>query len=689
MPNNSLLKYKGFILNEAKIDGINPGDILKLNGRFSGGYHNFRNEKGIVTRKIKDDPITRCQELGILMLKRGIDITLNSRQLKNVDKVGSDTKFLNDILENKIGKCMLANESIFVADRNLAFILYKLDLKIVNKFLPFTSIDKSSTDPMKITAIPYDKYFTEIEKEKYRREYRIEEFFDGILDENYDKQNVLRRYYYWATSQDQNPNRRQPIISERLRYITYFQIDASYKIEQTNFDLDEKDVNKLTYINVIYANAPTVVKEKNRISENYEDVINKILYYTPERVRKKTIEDYSKHIKMLEKIASNEYVECHFDRNFEKMIFGNTICSKAFAKIGSDFTKCNFIRKNYRKITNVKTVENDPNKLSYVSAKYAKLRNSETYRETDTLENVFKLLIIDDTTITEEKFNSKTYFSEGLTDLIKGYKYAFDFYDKLDKKMLALYKCSTTIRDIFNGLNFLISKSSGVLNDERIFTYFDITDLDIDRTNSSNITFIPARRSYDENKERYRQSSKAGRVMRKLSIRYTEAEIEKFSEKFKSRVDDLLEPADIKLVNGSDISYWYLQDRYLKEGGSLNNSCMRYKETQPRVKIYDRYPDKISLAILLTKDGEKLKGRAVVWKTDSGELYMDRIYTVKSHDVYKFTEFAKDNKMLIRDETKKKLTVTLPNEDNSDINFPYLDSFSKRKEYKKYVLTNY
>lgn len=61
----------------------------------------------------------------------------------------------------------------------------------------------------------------------------------------------------------------------------------------------------------------------------------------------------------------------------------------------------------------------------------------------------------------------------------------------------------------------------------------------------------------------------------------------------------IVEPT-IEVVTGKDernIQYWYLEDRYAQGGGSLNNSCMRYKTEQKSVTFYDTFPDKIALAI--------------------------------------------------------------------------------------------
>ena len=40
---------------------------------------------------------------------------------------------------------------------------------------------------------------------------------------------------------------------------------------------------------------------------------------------------------------------------------------------------------------------------------------------------------------------------------------------------------------------------------------------------------------------------------------------------------------------------------------------------------------------------KKIKGRALLWKTDSGELYMDRIYTNDESDISLFKKWAEEN----------------------------------------------
>jgi len=104
-------------------------------------------------------------------------------------------------------------------------------------------------------------------------------------------------------------------------------------------------------------------------------------------------------------------------------------------------------------------------------------------------------------------------------------------------------------------------------------------------------------------------------------------------------------------VNGEDIKYWYLGDRYEEGGGKLNNSCMRYNTAQDYIDFYAQNKNKVSLLILKDKkDSNKIKGRALLWKLNnpSGRTFMDRIYTTLDFDVENFKEYAIKNKYLYK-----------------------------------------
>jgi len=150
------------------------------------------------------------------------------------------------------------------------------------------------------------------------------------------------------------------------------------------------------------------------------------------------------------------------------------------------------------------------------------------------------------------------------------------------------------------------------------------------------------------------QETRIGRVatklLQKIDKKYSPKEVEDFVTKFKSSVEILRDKFSLfELVNGNDITYWYNQIRYVRGNGTLQNSCMRYDTCEDFFSIYADNKDKVSLLILKSGDDEnKITGRALVWKIDSGETFMDRIYYTKEEESELFKEYAKKNGWLFK-----------------------------------------
>lgn len=207
----------------------------------------------------------------------------------------------------------------------------------------------------------------------------------------------------------------------------------------------------------------------------------------------------------------------------------------------------------------------------------------------------------------------------------------------------------------------------------------DIPNLDINYLDSGEakdmVTLMPEDRlsrisdaggwEGDAWENKYRVSSKFGRAIRKIlnaakevnpeelsnhiSLDITDAEMEDYVNKFKSsnqRFDN------IRVVNGDDIAFFYLADRYSdKDDGTLGDSCMRYPRCQHYLGIYTDNKEQVSMVILLDPDKElsttsnsgvfnKILGRALVWTLDDGQKFMDRVYVNDSSDVDLFKEYA-------------------------------------------------
>jgi len=241
-----------------------------------------------------------------------------------------------------------------------------------------------------------------------------------------------------------------------------------------------------------------------------------------------------------------------------------------------------------------------------------------------------------------------------------------DIKKRVESGELIPYTASQIFKSVLKSIKFEVKEK-----------YLDITSIDIQKEDPTTyVTFIPARRVKAEDKERYRQSSRVGRVLRKLNKDYSEADIEKLVDLYRARMDELLKEKKVKIVKGEEIAYWYDESRYKSGGGSLNNSCMRYKGLRSRIqRTYGNNPDKIALAVLIEND--ELVARALVWNLDDGRIYMDRIYSINGAKTQIMKNFALKNGWLTYngdDRRKiKSTTVTLKNSVPAD--HPYFDTF--------------
>lgn len=166
------------------------------------------------------------------------------------------------------------------------------------------------------------------------------------------------------------------------------------------------------------------------------------------------------------------------------------------------------------------------------------------------------------------------------------------------------------------------------------------------REGSFEISFLPKGKDYKMTSNGNwatdnRQTGKPTRILRKLllSKEFSELDFELFNNQLRAIVETGVE---FSIVKGSDITYWYHQDRYENLDGTLGNSCMRYPDAQNYFKIYEDFAS----MLILTKRG-KLCGRAIVWEID-GKQYMDRVYVNKDHLVDSFIDYAREHKMYYR-----------------------------------------
>lgn len=131
---------------------------------------------------------------------------------------------------------------------------------------------------------------------------------------------------------------------------------------------------------------------------------------------------------------------------------------------------------------------------------------------------------------------------------------------------------------------------------------------------------------------------KIGKFIKKLLPLTTNEQIEDFVNELKAVQDNLKEK--IEMVSGDEIAKWYKSEN-CHSGGSLSNSCMLNKDF---FDIYTQNPESVNLLIM--KSGDKIVARALVWKlkTVSPQLgftyYMDRVYSVRDHQVKVMMAFA-------------------------------------------------
>ena len=143
-------------------------------------------------------------------------------------------------------------------------------------------------------------------------------------------------------------------------------------------------------------------------------------------------------------------------------------------------------------------------------------------------------------------------------------------------------------------------------------------------------------------------------LMRSVGKEVTPPEIESFSNAYKAAWE-MSNDAFLKfdVVSGYEIVKWYNQSSYASDSPTLGSSCMQYDECENYFGIYTENSDVVKLVILYAdrggsiKDGKfrsnYIKGRALLWKTNQGDMFMDRIYTNYDSDVDLFKQYAEKN----------------------------------------------
>lgn len=163
------------------------------------------------------------------------------------------------------------------------------------------------------------------------------------------------------------------------------------------------------------------------------------------------------------------------------------------------------------------------------------------------------------------------------------------------------------------------------------FNYIDISDID-------KLSFIDDKKSSKFPEwSGPRQQISIGRMVRKLIPDIKENDLEFFVNILKSKISSSKGNfKNFKIFKGKDIVNCYQQLEYDKENGigQLGKSCMNNKPSK-FFELYESNPNVISL-IVLFDDNNNIIGRSILWETENGFSFMDRIYTYKDSDIELF-----------------------------------------------------
>lgn len=200
----------------------------------------------------------------------------------------------------------------------------------------------------------------------------------------------------------------------------------------------------------------------------------------------------------------------------------------------------------------------------------------------------------------------------------------------------------------------------------------DVDYLDIDEKNQNFITFSRVKK---ENKNVWckpRNNIRVGKFFKKYFI-FDNNQIENLVNQFKTlhtiEIGDINKLFDI--VNGEKIFHYYKSENNVP-GGSLDKSCMR-NSSKKRLKLYIDNPKKINLLILKDNNSDRIRGRALLWKTRDG-YYVDRPYCSDDKDLFLFKRYSEEYSYKYYHTNKDILYVDIFFDKRNE--YPYLDSFT-------------
>ena len=199
-----------------------------------------------------------------------------------------------------------------------------------------------------------------------------------------------------------------------------------------------------------------------------------------------------------------------------------------------------------------------------------------------------------------------------------------------------------------------------------------------------------------------RNPVRIGRLFRAIltaaKIEFNDREMEEFVNQYKSSFD-IMNDAFLKfrIVKGDKIAKWYNYRKYESMDSTLGSSCMADVD-ENFFDIYCDNEDVCSLVILYGEEGEmedgkfkgkKIRGRALLWKTDQGDMFMDRIYYNNDSDVDLFKQYAErngwwckrgqnseSNFYAVRGSESKSPTYTVTLKHANQDKYPYVDTLT-------------
>jgi hypothetical protein len=146
-----------------------------------------------------------------------------------------------------------------------------------------------------------------------------------------------------------------------------------------------------------------------------------------------------------------------------------------------------------------------------------------------------------------------------------------------------------------------------------------------------------------------RVEGKAGRVLSSLFDKIDLKELETFINLVKENNQDTKRFDNFEEVSGDLINHYYNAVRYERANDSLNgeggyvgellNSCMRHNNCFSYISFYSKNTECVKLLILKGSDN-KIRGRALLWKTTKGFTCIDRMYTSGEDEKNLFKAYA-------------------------------------------------